>query len=133
MNFDAPDRSACTVKRPRSNTPLQALTLQNDPAYVEMAEALADRITSDWAGRELDDQLTTAFRTVVTRRPTSTELSTLKMTFEQARERYAADPKSTRRIVGKREFATATAAADWATWFNIAQVLLNLDETITKP
>ena len=46
VTFDAPDRSSCVVKRPRTNTPLQALTLLNDPAYLEMADALARRVTA---------------------------------------------------------------------------------------
>jgi uncharacterized protein DUF1553 len=133
MNFDAPDRSACTVKRPRSNTPLQALTLQNDPAYVEMAEALADRVMFEGPPNGgLDERLTHAFRTVLTRRPSSAELTTLKDIHQDARERYRADPPAAKRIIGKRQLPPAMTAADWAAWFNIAQGLLNLDETITK-
>ena len=132
VNFDAPDRSACTVKRPQSNTPLQALTLLNDPVYVSLAQALADRVVHDKAGKSLDEQLTYAFRAVLSRRPQAHELDQLRNIFEQARQRYLSDPKTAQQIAGKRELPAGIAAADWAAWFNTAHVLLNLDEAITK-
>jgi hypothetical protein len=132
MSFDAPDRSACTVKRPRSNTPLQALTLLNDPVYVEVALALADRIAVETAAQGLNEQLVHAFRSVLSRRPDERELVQLRALFEQARQRYRDDDKSVKQLVGKRQLPSNIQAADWAAWFNIAHVLLNLDETITK-
>src|SRR4029078_11216261 len=78
VNFDAPDRSACTVKRPRTSTPLQALTLQNDPVYVELAQSLADKLIVETAIRSRNDQLIYAFRTVLCRKPTDTELNALR-------------------------------------------------------
>jgi len=144
VSFDAPDRSACTVKRPRSNTPLQALTLQNDPVYVEAARALADRVlaggaaVSPAAGRDvpaaapLDRELTAAFRLVLSRQPAPTELAALRGIYQQAYERYAADRQARQQLLGKRELPPGCSPADWAAWFEVAQVLLNLDETITK-
>jgi hypothetical protein len=132
VNFDAPDRSACMVKRPRSNTPLQALTLQNDPVYVDLARDLADRII-EAGDRSLDDQLSYAFRSVLTRRPDVSELAQLREIYTQARDRYESDPKTAMQVVGKRQLPIGTSANDWAAWFNIAHVLLNLDETISKP
>ncbi len=132
VNFDAPDRSACTVKRPRTSTPLQALTLQNDPVYVELAQALADNLIEQAANRPLDEQLTHAFRTVVSRRPTSMELASLRDVLEQAIERYRTDAAAAKTVVGHRALPAGATAAQWAAWFNLAQILLNLDETITK-
>ena len=132
VSFDAPDRSACTVKRPRSNTPLQALTLQNDPVYVELARTLADRILAETPGKQLDDQLTHALRTVLARNPEYAELSQLRGIFQDARERYASDPQAAKQIAGSRELPDGMTAAEWAAWFNVAHVLLNLDEAITK-
>jgi hypothetical protein len=132
VNFDAPDRSACMVKRPRSNTPLQALTLQNDPVYVELARDLADRIAEE-SDRSLDDQLTLAFRTVLTRHPDAEELKQLRQILSDAQDRYTADAKSARQIAGKRPLPQGVSATQWAAWFNVAHVLLNLDETISKP
>ena len=71
INFDAPERSVCTARRDRSNTPLQALTLLNDPAYVEMATEFASIIRS-WEGSDRE-KIIRAFRTVVSRRPTDDE------------------------------------------------------------
>jgi hypothetical protein len=132
LTFDAPDRSACTVKRPRSNSPLQALTLQNDPVYVALAQALADRILAESAGQTLAEQLTHAFRSVLSRQPEVAEHSELRQLFERARERYAADGNAAGQLAGERALPTGATATDWAAWFNVAHVLLNLDETITK-
>jgi Protein of unknown function (DUF1553)/Protein of unknown function (DUF1549)/Planctomycete cytochrome C len=132
MNFDAPDRSACTVKRPRSNTPLQALTLQNDPVYIELAWALADRILQDAAGKPLAEQLRCAFRTALSRQPTAAELTALRASYERTHNRYGSDANALAQLVGTRPIAT-DGRARAAAWFHVAQVLLNLDETITKP
>ena len=132
VSFDAPDRSACTVKRPRSNSPLQALTLQNDPVYVELARVLADRILTETAGQSPDEQLIHAFRTVTSRRPDDAELSQLRSILSAAQDRYESDPKAARQVVGQRKPPAGITSANWAAWFNVAHVLLNLDETITK-
>jgi hypothetical protein len=104
----------------------------NDPVYVEMAQALADRVLVEAAGQPLDAQLTHAFRTVLTRRPDDAESSQLRTFFDEAQGRYAADAKAAKQVVGKRDLPAGTASADWAAWFNVAHVLLNLDEAITK-
>lgn len=132
LTFDAPDRSACTVKRPRSNSPLQALTLQNDPVYVELARGLANRVVSETAARSTDEQLVFAFRAALSRRPDDSELAQLRTIYNDARERYAGDPKATRAMIGKHDLPAGISPTDWAAWFNVAHVLLNLDETITK-
>ena len=67
-NFDAPNRAACAVQRTRSNTPLQALTLLNDPAYVEMATALAKRM-ADHPGYDTRAKLAHGFRLAIAREP----------------------------------------------------------------
>ncbi len=132
LTFDAPDRSACTVKRPRSNSPLQALTLQNDPVYVELARELADRVLAESTGRTQTERLKHAFRTVLCRQPDESELSQLRKILQAARARYAADAKAARQVAGEHSLPAGIAPATWAAWFNVAQVLLNLDETITK-
>jgi hypothetical protein len=107
INFDATARLACRVKRRASNTPLQALTLLNDPVYVEAARALAGRIVRERPDAGLDDQLRHGFRLAVAREPRDAELAIL-------RKLHAAEP------------------AGEAAWFAVASALLNLDETITK-
>jgi hypothetical protein len=132
VNFDAPDRSACTVNRPQSNTPLQALTLQNDPVYVALAKDLADRVLAETPDGTLDQRLIHAFRTVLTRRPGDSELPALRAAYQEAYERYRSDVKAAERAIGNSGFPGSATPAEWAAWFNVAQVLLNLDETITK-
>jgi hypothetical protein len=144
INFDAPDRSACVVKRTQSNTPLQALTLLNDPVYVELAATLADRLTPTRSVSEggtptrsasevvNSEQIVYAFRTVLTRSPITTEESQLRSIFTAAEARYRSDPKAARQLIGQRTLAADADPATWAAWFNLAHVLLNLDETITK-
>jgi hypothetical protein len=129
-SFDAPDRSACTVKRPRTSTPLQALVLQNDPVFVEAARALADRVLS--AEDESDGRLEFAFQTVLSREPTAAEQDQLSAIFAEARGRYEADGPAAETLRGEHSLPAGVAVAEWAAWFNVAHVLLNLDETITR-
>ena len=110
VNFDAGARMACTVKRSRSNTPLQALTLLNDPVYVEAAQAFARRIIAEQPDAALDDRIRRAFRMAVARAPVDTELQTLHALFEAQR----------------------AASGEAAAWQAVATALLNLDETINK-
>jgi hypothetical protein len=110
ITFDATARLSCRVKRLRSNTPLQALTLLNDPVYVGAARALAERIRKESPQSNLDEQLTHAFRLAVARSPQANELAVLKSLFLAERE----------------------ATSEEAAWFAVASALLNLDETITK-
>ena len=134
-SFDAPDRSACTVKRTRSNTPLQALVLQNDPVYVEAARALTDRMRGDAADtnpKRERGRLIFLFRTVLSRKPTIAELVHLETILSEAQRRYAADEKSAAALVGDHQPPPGIPASDWAAWFNVAHVVLNLDEAITK-
>lgn len=111
INFDATARLTYTVKRSRTNTPLQALTLLNDPVYVEAARSLAKRITTDKLNGSLDVGLAHGFQLCTARVPTQNESRVL-------RELYSRQLKD-----GKEE-------AD--AWFTVASVLLNLHETITQ-
>ncbi|QIF03943.1 PSD1 and planctomycete cytochrome C domain-containing protein [Roseimicrobium sp. ORNL1] len=109
--FDAPNRAACTVQRTRSNTPLQALTLMNDPAYVEMTQALAKRMAAH-GGQNVRDSLGFGFRTVLSRPPSDVELDALVAVYEGGN--------------------SSSNEAEGA-WFDVASVLMNLHETIIKP
>jgi hypothetical protein len=111
VNFDACARMATVLKRSRSNTPLQALTLLNDPVYVEATKAFAARIVKDSPSSDLDARITFAFRLAIARAPSAKESSVLKGLWEAQFE----DTKS-----------------DSAAWYAVASALLNLDETITK-
>jgi hypothetical protein len=131
INFDAPDRASCVVNRPKTNTPLQALTLLNDPAYVEMAIALAERIATISASTSVEDRVAFAVKLCVARSATEDEVKHLAEVYRQQRENFESSPAAATLLVGKLSISTADAK-DIAAWFYIANILLNLDETITK-
>lgn len=136
VNFDAPDRSSCVVGRPRTNTPLQALTLMNDPAYTEMALALVERVLTEKADASLRDQISYAYERVLSRTPETAELEHLLYLIESKKEAFAKDPKTAEELVsGNRsvlEISDTISREDLAAWFYLGNVLLNLDETVTK-
>src|SRR5262249_37943930 len=91
--FDAPNREVCTVERPRTNTPLQALVLLNDPAFVEAARNLAQRVLKE-GGSEDGERLKFAFRLCTARVPNPTELLVLTRVLERQRGIYRQDRKA---------------------------------------
>lgn len=121
LNFDGTPRLTCTVQRSRTNTPLQALTLLNDPVYVEAATSLAQRAQDETAGTSLDEQLQYAFQLCTARVPTAEELATIKQLYEAQLASAQADNDSLNQEAAKRE-----------AWVAVATALLNLHETITK-
>jgi hypothetical protein len=131
--FDAPDRETCTVRRARTNTPLQALVLMNDPTYVEAARKFAERILLE-GGATADEQITFAFRLAVARKPTPREQIVLRRVFEQQLARFNADPAAATKLlsVGESPRNEQLPVAELAAWSAVANVILNLDETVTK-
>ena len=132
--FDAPSREECTVERPRSNIPQQALVLMNDPIYVEASRAFAVRVLTE-GGAFDSDRIHWAFRTAVSREATSEELAVLTEVATQYRTAFAADAKATEEFltVGDYEAPTALDKTDLAAWTGVARVILNLSEIITRP
>ena len=133
-NFDAPDRGACVVRRPRTNTPLQALTLLNDEAYVEMAMAFAHRITEINADT-LNARIQFAYRSALSREARPAEIAYLKPLLTRRLSVFQKDPKAAADLVNNVKGWKAPQGADpaeLAAWFYLANILLNLDETITK-
>jgi hypothetical protein len=126
--FDAPTREFCTVRRVRTNTPLQALTTLNDPAFFEAAQALARRMLQD-VGADPASRITCGFRRCLTRRPTSPELERILAYYKLELQRFEADPKAAREVAG---YPGPASNPELAAWTMVSNVLLNLDETITK-
>jgi len=131
--FDAPNREVCAVQRPRTNTPLQALVLLNDPAYVEAARNLAQRVLKE-GGPDPEARMVHAFRLCVARPPTDRERSVLLDLYRKQLDRFRSDPKAAEALikVGESPRPEGLDPADLAAWTAISNVLLNLDETITK-
>lgn len=131
--FDAPSREACVLQRSRTNTPLAALVLMNDPTYVEAARVLAER-TQQEAGESDPDRLRWLFRTVTSRPPTDREFHLLTRTLQQARTRYQADPNSAAQLLTVGEFPADPQlnAVETAAFSSISSALLNTDEVISR-
>jgi hypothetical protein len=131
--FDAPSREECTAERPRSNTPLQALVLLNDPTYVEAAKALAERVVRD-GGKSVEERVRFAYRQVLQRQPTADELKVVLPLAEGHLKQYRADAKAATELlaVGERPAPKDVDAAEMAAWMSVSRVLLNLHETITR-
>lgn len=131
-SFDAPNREVCTVRRERSNTPLQALVTLNDPVYIEAAQALARRMNA--AGPAPADKARDGFLLCLSRPPTKAELSKTLELFEKARERFVSDPDKAKDVATKPIGAVPEGAdvAELAAWTLVGNVLLNLDETLMK-
>ncbi len=133
LAFDAPGREVCALRRPRSNTPIQALNLMNDPTYVEAARHLALRMLKASAG--LPEQLQHGYRLLLGREATTTELAVLTRAFERNRADFAANPNA---AVGLLKTGTSTPTdtalepAALAAMTGVASTLLCLDETVTK-
>jgi hypothetical protein len=131
--FDAPGREVCQVRRPRTNTPLQALELLNDVTYVEAARGLAQRMLTE-GGATPEQRLARGFRRAVARAPEPAELKVLLRGLERYRQTYAGDKGSAERLVrhGESPVDDKLDPAELAAYTSVAGVILNLDETITK-
>jgi hypothetical protein len=132
VNFDATARLACTVKRSRSNTPLQALTLLNDPVYVEAAFALARRVLTERPDAAIDGQLLYAFRLCLARTPSDAELAILRKLHEHQAGVLQSKPAAVKQLLSDQAAPANCSPAGFAAWHAVATALLNLDETITK-
>jgi hypothetical protein len=131
--FDAPSREECTVQRPVSNTPQQALVLLNDPTYVEAARALAGRILAS-GGNDSAARLRFAYQQTILRDPTADEQKLLTALYEKHLAQYKADLLAAAQVqtVGDLKPAANQDAAELAAWTSVARVLLNLHETIVR-
>ena len=122
--FDAPSREFCTARRTHSDTPLQALTTLNDPAFFEAAQGMARRLMKEGGASE-SSRATYAFRLVTARRPVPQELDALLSAFDRSRRRFEKDPKEAQAVAGSPD-------AELAAWTMFSNALLNLDEALTK-
>ncbi len=134
-NFDAPDRNVCAVRRPETNTPLQALTLLNDEAYVEASLALAERVLREAPGQQDTERLAFAMRLVLAREATAEEFERLATLLAAERDRLSEDPRAASILLSAPEGWRPSGEhdpAELATWFFVANAILNLDETMNR-
>jgi hypothetical protein len=132
QTFDAPSGEACTAKRDRSNTPLQALQLLNDPAMLEAARALAQKAMS--ASKEDKQRVNLLIASVLTRQPDEAEQADLLAFVKDQTAAFAKDPARAKAFLGKdaKEKTPDSEIASLAAWTALARLVLNLDETLVK-
>lgn len=131
--FDAPEREFCLVRRSVTNTPLQALTLMNDPTYMEASRKLAERIMTE-GGLWPAQRIRFAFLLLLSRPPTSREQSILLSHYEKQLGAFHTHPDDARKLlsIGESKRKATLEASELAAWTTVASILLNLDETITR-
>jgi hypothetical protein len=129
VNFDQPNAAQSCPRRERSNTPLQALNLLNDPILLECATGLANRAMQN-SSASFEERLRYIFQVSLSRSPSSSEAARLHDYYDQRRELLRQDPKAAEQIFPSQ--ALGTDPIESAAWVGISRVLLNLDEFITR-
>jgi hypothetical protein len=130
--IDAPSREACTVRRERTNTPLQALLLLNDPQYFECARGLADRVLRE-GGQTTESRAEYMLRLCTSRKPQTSEFSELMSVIVDLKATYAKDEAGAKLLASVAAKADSSAQiAERAAWTIAANLVLNLDEVLTK-
>jgi hypothetical protein len=131
--FDAPFRETCTLRRPRTNTPLQALNLMNDPTYVEASRLIGQRMLRE-AGPSVTHRITHAFKLLLVREPRPSELEILGRALDRHLAVFTENPSAAKALldVGDTKPDPALNTVELAAYTALANTLLNLDETITR-
>ncbi|MBC7965296.1 MAG: PSD1 domain-containing protein [Fuerstia sp.] len=131
--FDAPNREVCTIKRSRTNTPLQALALLNEVTFVEAARALAVRMMKE-GGASREDRMAFGFRLTTGREPQPAEVEVLLQGWATDHDSFKAVPENAKQLlaVGDSKVPSDADPVELATWTVSANVLLNLDEVVTR-
>ncbi len=132
LAFDASTREECTVERPRSNTPQQALVLLNDPTYVEASRVFAERVVR--SAKKTPDRINLAFQFALQRDASAIELDVLTNLYEKHRKHYDVNAKDAQAIlgVGYTPASKELAPAELAAWTSVTRAILNLHETINR-
>ncbi|MEO6787072.1 MAG: DUF1553 domain-containing protein [Chthoniobacteraceae bacterium] len=132
VTFDAPNREVCTLRRNRTNTPLQALVTMNDPVYIEAAQALARRMVA--SGSSAEEKARTGFRLTLIRPPSEKEVQRLVALHDTVLPTYRQDEKKALEMATNPigPVPKDSDVADLAAWTTVANTLLNLDETVMK-
>jgi cytochrome c553 len=131
--LDAPSREACTVRRERTDTPLQALLLLNEKQFVECARALAGRAMRE-GGDSPEDRVTYAFRLATSRKPDAREMAELLTAYREHLAAFQRDPEAAKKLIGVGESKPDPRLdpRELAAWTMIANLILNLDEVLNK-
>lgn len=132
--FDGPTGEACIARRNRSNTPLQALTLLNDPMFVDLARVSGEHILQHSDAGDDDRRIVALFRRLLTRAPDTTEMAALKDFVVQHREMFLDHSEQAEELTGKKiENGDAAAVTELATWIALSRAVFALDEVVMRP
>lgn len=129
MTFDAPDSNATCTRRERSNTPLQALTLLNDPVFFECAQALGQRMAES-PGTDVVEKIRHGFERCFARPPTAEETAQLRKLYDAQLKLVSANAENAAKITGAKK--DDAKLAEKATLVALGRVMLNLDEFVTR-
>jgi hypothetical protein len=131
--LDAPSREACTVRRERTNTPLQALLMMNERLFVEASRGLAERVLRETPG-DTDARLRHLFRLATARTPDTEEMAILRGALQEHLARYRGDAKAAQQLiqVGEGRPDPSRSAEELAAWTMLGNLVLNLDEVINR-
>jgi hypothetical protein len=131
--LDAPSRESCTLRRERTNTPLQALLLLNEKQYVECARALAERTMRE-GGAKAEERVAFMFRLATARKPDAQELKELLAAYKDHLATYSRDPAAAKKLiaVGESKPDPKLNPSELAAWTMVANLILNLDEVLNK-
>ena len=133
LAFDAPTREECAAERNRSNIPQQALVLLNDPTYVEASRVFASHLLEDCKS-STEDRIAWAWRHALQRAPRPDEVETARELLNKHLREYRADPDSAKALLatGFAPVASSADPAELAAWTDVARVIFNLHEMITR-
>ena len=131
--FDAPDRAICTVKREKTNTPLQALILLNDPQFVEAARVLAERMQQE-GGADFESQLQYGFGRLCSRMPTAHEMELMARQYQLSLAKYQQYPAAAEALLEIGEYALDKGLnkVETAALTIVANTMMNFDEAYMK-
>jgi hypothetical protein len=133
--FDAPDGLSACTRRIRSNTPLQALTMMNDPAFIEIAMSLSKRLITE--ASSTSERIRLGFQLCLNRDPSPEELHLLTKLVEQQSKEFTKHPNESKALVDQAAAIgqiqkSIQNKAEFSAWTMAARILLNLDEAITR-
>ncbi len=133
MNFDAPDRYTCVVKRQKTATPLQSLVLMNDPQYVEASRMLGERMMRE-GGNDPESRIDFAFKALTGRSARAEERALLKRLYQEEWNEFQKDPKQWKALlqVGEYQRDQKLAPAELAACTMVATTVMNFDEFVMK-
>ncbi len=132
--FDAPNREMCVVDRSKTNTPLQALVTLNDPQFAEAARVLASSILQEQVANDDRSRIARAFELISSRLPTDSEIDLIARLLDAERVHFQKSPRNAERVVavGEHPATQDLDPVEQAAWTQIATLLLNLSEVLTR-